>query len=131
MEDIKKRLNALTKRFELGKIDEDVYLQKKEKLENLLTELESEVEPLVAFKEESSFIDRLPTEEEVEDEFILQKELEDKYEELENLRESNISAWKTYGSELSAGGMSADEEKLEKKIKELEKKIYGDNSDND
>jgi len=46
--------------------------------------------------------------------------LEEKKEELRKLKESNKSAWETYGSELCAGDMIAKEEKLEKEIALLE-----------
>lgn len=49
-------------------------------------------------------------------------ELEELKQELKELKESNKSAWDTYGSELCAGGMIAEEKKLEEKIKELEEK---------
>ena len=38
---------------------------------------------------------------------------------LENLRESNRSAWDMYGSELCAGDMIGQEKALEEKIKKL------------
>lgn len=40
--------------------------------------------------------------------------------ELKKLQDSNLKAWEQYGSELSAGYMLKQEEKLRQQIKELE-----------
>ena len=42
---------------------------------------------------------------------------------LENLRESNRSAWDMYGSELCAGDMIGQEKALEEKIKKLKEEL--------
>ena len=49
-------------------------------------------------------------------------ELEKLKEKLRILKEDHKSAWQKYGSELSSGSLIAEEEKLEKEIKKLEKK---------
>ncbi len=43
-------------------------------------------------------------------------EIEKLEKELEELKESNRSAWETYGSELCAGGMIQEEKNLQEKI---------------
>ena len=45
-----------------------------------------------------------------------EKSIEELEKELEDLKESNRALWDTYGSELCAGGMIAEEEALEKEI---------------
>lgn len=47
------------------------------------------------------------------------KELE---KELKQIKESNRSIWDSYGSELCAGAMINEEEKLEKRIERLKAK---------
>jgi hypothetical protein len=47
------------------------------------------------------------------------KELE---KELKEIKESNRSMWDSYGSELCAGAMINEEEKLEKEIERLKAK---------
>jgi len=47
------------------------------------------------------------------------KTIEELEKELSNLKDHHKSAWDTYGSELCAGDMIAQEEKLEKEIKKL------------
>ena len=49
-------------------------------------------------------------------------ELENLKEKLRILKEDHKSSWQKYGSELSSGSMIAQEKKLEKEIKKLEKK---------
>ena len=49
-------------------------------------------------------------------------ELEEKKQELEDLKELHRSMWDTYGSELCAGDMSRKERELEEEIKALEEK---------
>jgi len=44
--------------------------------------------------------------------------------ELEDLKSFHQSAWDTYGSELCAGDMIRQEEKLEKKIEKLKKENF-------
>jgi hypothetical protein len=51
------------------------------------------------------------------------KELKEYEEKLESLRKYNESIWSTYGSELSANELIRDEERIEKKIKELKLKL--------
>lgn len=46
--------------------------------------------------------------------------LEQKRQELVNLRASNLAAWNAYGSELCAGEMIKKETLLEEEIKDLE-----------
>jgi hypothetical protein len=46
--------------------------------------------------------------------------LEEKKEELRKMKKLHESMWKDYGSELSAGHMSAKEEALEAEIKRIE-----------
>jgi hypothetical protein len=46
--------------------------------------------------------------------------LEEKKEELRKLEEYHKSVWEDYGSELCAGGMLAEEKKLEEEIIEIE-----------
>ena len=53
----------------------------------------------------------------------MSKRLEILEQSLKKLRESNRSAWDTYGSELCAGGMIAEERALEEKIKKLKEEL--------
>lgn len=50
-------------------------------------------------------------------------ELRELENELEELKKSNKAAWDRYGSELCAGEMIAQEKALEKKIKQLKRKM--------
>ncbi len=50
------------------------------------------------------------------------KTIEELEKELEKMKASHRSMWDTYGSELCAGEMIRNEEKLEKKIQELKLK---------
>lgn len=49
----------------------------------------------------------------------MSEELQKLEKELEDLKESNLSSWNTYGSELCAGDMIRQERELEEKINEL------------
>jgi len=49
----------------------------------------------------------------------MNKTLEELEKELEELRKSNHNSWMTYGSELCAGDMIGQEEKLEEQINKL------------
>ena len=53
----------------------------------------------------------------------MNKKLEKLEKELKELKKSNRSLWATYGSELCAGDMIAQEEKLEKEIEKLKYEI--------
>ena len=53
------------------------------------------------------------------------KKLKKLKKELNEIKESHLAAWDMYGSELSTGGMIADEKILEDKIKKLEEKLNG------
>ena len=50
-----------------------------------------------------------------------EKTIEQLEGELSRLRKENLEAWKTYGSELCAGNMFAEEKNLEVKIEMLKK----------
>ena len=45
--------------------------------------------------------------------------LEEKQEELKQMKSHHKAAWETYGSELSAGDMIAKEKRLEEEIESL------------
>ena len=49
----------------------------------------------------------------------MKKTIEELEKELSELRNSHVSQWDTYGSELCAGDMIRQEEELEKKIANL------------
>lgn len=49
-----------------------------------------------------------------------QEKIDKLKKELSELREDNLDMWNTYGSELCAGNMFANEKKLEDQIKKLE-----------
>ena len=49
--------------------------------------------------------------------------LEQLEKELADLKETHRSLWDSYGSELCAGDMISQEERLEKKIAQLKKEI--------
>ena len=51
------------------------------------------------------------------------KKLKKLKKELKEMEESNMAAWHIYGSELSTGGMIAEENELKEKIKKLEEKL--------
>ena len=53
----------------------------------------------------------------------MSKRLEILEQSLKKLREYNRSAWDTYGSELCAGEMIAEERALEEKIKKLKEEL--------
>jgi len=53
----------------------------------------------------------------------MDKRLEKLEQSLDDLRKSNRSAWNTYGSELCAGGMIAEEKVLEDEIANLKKEL--------
>jgi len=59
----------------------------------------------------------------------MSKRLEILEKALAGLKETHRSAWDIYGSELCAGEMIAQEEKLEKKIKALKKLEEGEKED--
>jgi hypothetical protein len=52
---------------------------------------------------------------------ILEDKIKKLEKRLEDLRESNRTMWDIYGSELSAGALINEEERLEKKIEMLKK----------
>ncbi|OGN00414.1 MAG: hypothetical protein A2651_01890 [Candidatus Yanofskybacteria bacterium RIFCSPHIGHO2_01_FULL_42_12] len=53
----------------------------------------------------------------------LEKEKRSREFKLSGMRSDNMAAWNTYGSELCAGGMEADERKIEEEIEDLRRKI--------
>ena len=55
----------------------------------------------------------------------IKEEIKKLKKELKKVEESNMAAWHMYGSELSTGGMIAEEKIIVDKIKKLEKKLIG------
>jgi len=53
---------------------------------------------------------------------IMEEEIKKLEKELADLKSTHRSCWDTYGSELCAGDMIREEEKIEKKIEQLKLK---------